>query len=98
MAMAAAKQRDLVGIVVSAESAGEAAVVEEIDVIAVDSLNQAVAFFAGHLEIEPSPSRLQNLFEEHAGYEDDFADVRGREMAKRALTIAAAGGHNILML
>jgi predicted ATPase with chaperone activity len=88
MAMAAAKQRDLTGIVISSESAGEAAVVEEIDVIAVESLAQAIAFFAGQLDIDPTPSRLSLLFEEHSGYEDDFADVRGQEMAKRALTIA----------
>ncbi len=97
MAMAAAKQKGLVGLVVSTESAGEAAVVEDIQVIAVDSLAQAVAFFAGHLEIEPTPSRLSLLFEEHSAYEDDFADVRGQEMAKRALTIAAAGAHNLLI-
>jgi magnesium chelatase family protein len=39
-----------------------------------------------------------HLFEEQSGYEDDFSDVRGQEMAKRALTIAAAGGHNLLTL
>lgn len=98
MAMAAAKQRGLRGLVVPTESAGEAAVVEEIEVIPVASLSQAVGFFAGELEIEPVPSRLEQLFEEFARYEEDFADVRGQEMAKRAMTVAAAGAHNLLML
>ena len=79
-------------------NAAEAAVVEGIDVIAVDSLAQTVAFLAGELDIEPTPSRLDELFQELSHYEEDFADVRGQEMAKRAVTIAAAGGHNLLMV
>ncbi|MFT5525901.1 MAG: hypothetical protein ACI9HK_003871 [Pirellulaceae bacterium] len=45
----------------------------------------------------PTPSRIDRLFEKHAVYDEDYADVRGQEMAKRALTIAAGGGHNLLM-
>ncbi|MDA1050906.1 MAG: YifB family Mg chelatase-like AAA ATPase [Planctomycetota bacterium] len=98
MAIAAAQQHGLRGLIVSAASAREAAVVEDIEVIAVESLSQAVGFLCGELEIEPTPSGIDELFNEFAGYEDDFSDVRGQEMAKRALTIAAAGGHNILMI
>ncbi len=98
MAIAAAQVKGLRGLVVPAESAGEAAVVEDIDVIPVSSLSQAVGFFSGELEIAPTPSRLDQLFEEFSAYEEDYADVRGQEMAKRALTITAAGGHNLLMI
>jgi magnesium chelatase family protein len=98
MAMATAKQEGVRGLLVPTPSAGEAAVVEDVEVIPVGSLSEAVAFFAGQLDIEPTPSRIDQLFQELAHYEEDFADVRGQEMAKRALTIAAAGSHNLLML
>jgi magnesium chelatase family protein len=55
-----------------------------------------VVVFTG--AIEPPPPRLTDRFAEYARYEVDFADVREQEMAKRAVTIAAAGNHNILML
>jgi magnesium chelatase family protein len=69
-----------------------------LTVFPVDSLAQTVAFLSGTLDIEPTPSRLDQLFQELSHYEEDFADVRGQEMAKRAVTIAAAGSHNLLTL
>jgi magnesium chelatase family protein len=86
------------GLIVPSANASEAAVVEGLEVIPVDSLAQTYEFLAGTLDIAPVPSRLDELFRELAHYEDDFADVRGQEMAKRAVTIAAAGGHNLLMV
>ncbi len=97
MAIAAAKA-GLRGIVVPEENAPEAAVVEGLDVIAVASLSQAVAFFSGQVDIDPTPSRVNELFDEFAIYDIDFADVRGQESAKRAVTVAAAGAHNLLMI
>lgn len=93
-----ARDEGMRGLVVPRENAAEAAVVEEIEVIPVASLTEAVGFFTGMLDIDPHPSRLDELFSEYSRYEIDYADVRGQDVAKRALTIAAAGSHNILML
>ncbi len=98
MSIAAAELNGLRGLLVPSSSAAEAAVVEGVEIIPVDSLTQAVGFLTGEIEIEPQPSRLDELFHAYAAYDVDFADVRGQEMAKRALMVAAAGGHNILML
>lgn len=98
IAIAAAQQAGLRGLVVPTTSAAEAAVVEGIEVIPVASLSEAVGFFSGELQIDPTPARVDEWFRQYATYEVDFADVRGQEMAKRAITIAAAGGHNLLMI
>ncbi len=98
MALSAARQDGLRGIVVPDTNAYEAAVVEELEVIPVSSLAEAAAFYDGHLDIDPVPSRLQELFHTLSRYDDDYSDVRGQELAKRALVIAAAGAHNLLML
>jgi predicted ATPase with chaperone activity len=55
-------------------------------------------WLAGEIAIEPTSSRLDDLFRELANYAVDFCDVRGQEMAKRAIIVAAAGGHNLLKL
>lgn len=94
----AARDTKYKGLMVPAENANEAAVVEGIDVIPVSTLSEAVGFFTGMLDIAPHPSRLDELFAEYSRYETDYSDVRGQEVAKRALSIAAAGAHNLLML
>jgi magnesium chelatase family protein len=89
---------NLRGIILPSANAAEAAVVEGIDVIPVHSFAQTVAFLSGEIDIEPVPSRLDELFQTLSHYDVDFTDVRGKEMAKRAITIAAAGAHNMLMV
>jgi magnesium chelatase family protein len=105
IAMATARQKHrggsdspLKGLVVPTASATEAAVVEDIEVIPVASLTEAVQFFSGDLAIQPAPPRVTEWFDRFANYDIDFADVRGQEAAKRALCVAAAGGHNCMMV
>ncbi len=93
----AARDAKLAGVIVPAINASEAAVVTGIDVISVTSLPEAVEFLAGTQDIVPCYVDFKDFFSSSSHFEVDFDEVKGQTMAKRALEIAAAGSHNILM-
>lgn len=86
------------GVIVPAANAGEAAVVDEIEVLGVEALGEVAGLFNGQCLIEPRMPVDTDALIGQASPEVDFGDVRGQEAAKRAVTIAAAGAHNMLMI
>jgi len=93
-----AKVAGIKKIVVPRENADEAGVIKDLDVFPVGSLNQTIDFLNGKINIEPIEINTEKIFKESDVTQLNFAEVKGQEHAKRALEVAAAGGHNLIMM